>query len=218
MKRCNKAFTLTELLVALGVIAVLCAILLPVIFNILPNQNVIMAKRAYYTIQTVVSELINDEGCYPDKTSYSSGERIGFDDGYGTPNCAKWGGKENVGTISTEGSAVTKFNTLFFDKLGISAPAASGYENAVATSDGMLWFWTSGSNFGGGKSGYHILHVDVNGQSSPNCSDTTWGSVKKCSGSSNYDQFSINIYTDGRIEIKDPWAQDAVTITKDITQ
>ena len=38
MKRCNKAFTLTELLVALGVIAVLCAILLPVIFNILPNR------------------------------------------------------------------------------------------------------------------------------------------------------------------------------------
>ena len=29
---------------------------MPVIFNLIPNQNTIMAKRAYYTIQTIVSE------------------------------------------------------------------------------------------------------------------------------------------------------------------
>ena len=47
MKRFNKAFTLSELLIALGVIGILCAILLPVIFNLMPNQNTMMAKRAY---------------------------------------------------------------------------------------------------------------------------------------------------------------------------
>lgn len=75
MKRLNKAFTLTELLVALGVIGILCAILLPIIFNIMPNKSTIMAKRVYYTVQTVVSDLINDEACYPDLTSASDTEK-----------------------------------------------------------------------------------------------------------------------------------------------
>ena len=92
MKRFNKAFTLTELLVALGVVAILCSVLLPVIFNMMPNQNTIMAKRAYYTVQSAISDLINDEACYPDKTSASvaSEKRIGFDDAEGSPNCLDW--------------------------------------------------------------------------------------------------------------------------------
>ena len=92
MKRLNKAFTLTELLVALGVVAILCSVLLPVIFNMMPNQNTIMAKRAYYTVQTVIADLINDEACYPDKTLASelTEVRVGFDDEGGSPNCLEW--------------------------------------------------------------------------------------------------------------------------------
>ena len=67
MKNQKKGFTLTELLIALGVIGMIVAILVPIIFNLIPDQSVLMAKRAYYSIQTVVSDLINDEGCYPDK-------------------------------------------------------------------------------------------------------------------------------------------------------
>ncbi|MDY6382629.1 MAG: prepilin-type N-terminal cleavage/methylation domain-containing protein, partial [Cyanobacteriota bacterium] len=43
------AFTLSELLIALGVIAILTAISMPIIHNLLPDQNVVMAKRAFYT-------------------------------------------------------------------------------------------------------------------------------------------------------------------------
>ncbi|MDY6309835.1 MAG: prepilin-type N-terminal cleavage/methylation domain-containing protein, partial [Cyanobacteriota bacterium] len=45
----KKAFTLSELLIALGVIAILTAISMPIIHNLLPDQNVVMAKRAFYT-------------------------------------------------------------------------------------------------------------------------------------------------------------------------
>ena len=90
MKRLNKAFTLTELLVALGVIAILCAVLLPVIFNLMPNQNIIMAKRAYYSLQTVISEMLNDTACYPDRTNAVDNPRIGLDDGKGYLGCGPW--------------------------------------------------------------------------------------------------------------------------------
>ena len=64
----KKGFTLAELLIALGVVGILVAILMPVIFSIIPDQNEIMAKKAYYTVQSVVSEMINDGSCYPDQT------------------------------------------------------------------------------------------------------------------------------------------------------
>ena len=87
MKKLSKAFTLTELLIALGVVAILCAILMPVINNLRPNQNILMAKRAYYTVQSIVSELINDNSCYPDKTISVSDMRVGFDDYFGMDGC-----------------------------------------------------------------------------------------------------------------------------------
>ena len=48
MKRFNNAFTLTELLVALGVVAILCAILMPVIFNLIPNQSLAFLEYRFY--------------------------------------------------------------------------------------------------------------------------------------------------------------------------
>ena len=68
MRNLYKAFTLSELMIALGVIGVLCGILIPLVMHIMPNQNTTMAKRAYYALKSAVNEMINDEGCYPDKT------------------------------------------------------------------------------------------------------------------------------------------------------
>ena len=69
----KKGFTLAELLIALAVIGILISILLPVISNVMPDQNALMAKRAYHAVQSVTSSLINDEACYPNKV-YAMGE------------------------------------------------------------------------------------------------------------------------------------------------
>lgn len=225
MKRFNKAFTLTELLVALGVIGILCAILLPVIFNMLPNQNTIMAKRAYYMVQTVVADLINDEGCYPDKTSATgTNKKYGFDDGFGTANCLLWGGEENTGTIDTQGNADQKFGTLFVDKIDTLKSNVTSTGTSFTTGDGMTWVMSKGFN-GGGRNSKVTLVVDVNGAEKPNCGQSTstkttidGTAYEACTGrTKGWDRFAMTIRTDGKIDVLDTWAADAVSVGKDIT-
>lgn len=233
MKRLNKAFTLTELLVALGVIGVLCAILLPIIFNIMPSQNTIMAKRAYYIVQSVVSDLINDEACYPDLTSASDSEqRVGFDDGFGYANCSRWGGNDNTQTLNSEGNANLKFVTLFVDKLDLNGsvtPSATG--STFTTKDGIQWsIHNMGYATKNNRNASAIITVDVNGRNSPNCDQaagsggtsysSTISGYETCTGRvKGFDRFSMAVFADGRITIynRDIWAMNAVQVDRNIT-
>lgn len=228
MKRFNNAFTLTELLVALGVIGILCAILLPVIFNLLPNQNTIMAKRAYYTVQTVVADMLNDEACYPDKTSANVGDRrVGFDDGYGYVNCRLWGGSQNTGTVATEGNANSKFLTLFTDKIDLDGSTNGSGSGTVkfSTKDGMDWAMTSGG-FGTKDSinAKALIVVDVNGtKGEPNCGQNSAADALGTGGdcrnrTSGWDRFTMEVYADGKTNILDQWATEAVKVDKNITE
>ena len=223
MKRFNKAFTLTELLVALGVIAILCSILLPVIFNMMPNQNTIMAKRAYYTVQTVVSDLINDEACYPDKTSASiaSEKRIGFDDAVGSPNCADW---TTTDVADGTAKATEKFIKLFGKKLNVENATVS---NVFSTGDSMQWYF-DGNGFAShalaDEGGSIKLIVDVNGDSAPNCAPSNKYTGKFLSDGTDcigrvkgFDRFQMTIYGNGRVTVDDTWAQNAVKVDRNIT-
>ena len=221
MKRLNKAFTLTELLVALGVIAILTAILLPVIFNMMPNQNTLMAKRAYYTVQTVLSDLINDEACYPDKTASTSDKRIGFDDAAGSINCSNW--NESHTTQSSE-AAANKLYTLFKDKLGLGVNTNASF----STPDGMNWAFTSASFDSTASDGGSIkLTVDVNGDGKPNCGGNGYayvaelgGDDSNCSGrTSGFDRFQMTIKGNGQVTVNasDVWAINAIKVNRDIT-
>lgn len=226
MKRFNNAFTLTELLVALGVVGILCAILLPVIFNLLPNQNTVMAKRAYYLVQSVIADLINDEACYPDLTSATTDKRVGFDDGAGYPNCRLWGGEYNTNTINTPGNPNTKFVTLFTDKIDLSEDFTGSGTGTVkfSTKDGMDWAMTSGGfTSANNPNAKALLVVDVNGKSEPNCGQNSTAEALGNNGScanrtSGWDRYTIEVYADGKIDIADQWAKDAVKVNKNISE
>ena len=211
-----KAFTLTELLIALAVIGILIAILLPVISRLIPDQNALMAKRAYYAVQTITSDLINDEACYPNKTQAMADEvREGFDDGYGYADCNLWGGRENVDSIETE-NANSKFLTLFFDKLDV----AKKNENSYITKDKMIWT-PQNANLAHSNTDPSIeLMIDVNGDGKngkPNCKSPTDTDGSNCDKKKNFDRFTVKIHADGKLDILEEWAADAVGLDFDIT-
>lgn len=234
----KKAFTLTELLIALAVLGLLIAVLTPVISNLIPDQNALMAKRSYYAAQTIVSDLINDEACYPDMTqanffntetqSYdNSAQRVGFDDGFGYQDCFLWGGsgspaaaegEEAIDYINNE-NALNKFTTLFKSKLDIRETSENG---RFKTRDGMYWVITSDLS-PNNKDSYLTITIDVNGEENPGCAQSDRASdilhhSNDCNGRvDGFDVYSIRVYADGRMEINDDWAKEAVDVNKDVT-
>ena len=227
MKKANNAFTLTELLVALGVIAILCAVLLPVVFNLMPNQNTIMAKRAYYTLQTVISDMLNDESCYPDRTNDHEHPRVGLDDGFGYVGCAPWGQEK----LTTD-DAKTKFILVFKDKLGLLSDQATDSNTTFTTNDGMDWAF---SNFAfdpnDAAGGSMKITIDVNGKEDknfPNCGhkgvsyvgELGTGTDASCANRENgFDRFQVTVKGNGQVTINsaDVWAVNAVKVNRNIT-
>ena len=194
----KKAFTLAELLIALGVVGVLAAILMPIVHHIAPNQDTVMVKRVFFMTQNVVADLINDSACYPDKTgNIGSDKAFGFDDKYGYEDCTLWSSESY---ISGGGSANNKFLTLFKDKVD-----GEGSLTAFETKEGVKW--TVGTKqfdqtIGDKPDKYLELKADVNGDDDN--SDCT--------------VFTMKIYVDGKIEIVEQCAIDAVKITKNLSE
>lgn len=220
-----KAFTLTELLIALAVIGILIAILLPVIFNLMPDQNALMAKRAYYAVQTITGDLINDEACYPNKTQASDTEqRDGFDDGYGYADCTLWGMPSETDKYINEEDANSKFLTLFTNKLDLANNKTVNYvllegesTYTFKTKDKMTWT-AQNMNLSHSETNPSIeLMIDVNGDDKPNCKNAEDSEGTSCSTQKDFDRFTVKIYADGRLDILEEWAADAVGIDADIT-
>ena len=268
MKFNKKAFTLTELLIALGVVGVLAVILMPVITNMLPDQNAIMAKRAYYTVQNVVSDMINNGECYPDTSKAASADlkRIGFDDGYRYPNCENWeldannhfytedqyedkldedgnpvldedGNHVQIKTHSAgdpiEGEAGLKFSKIFQSLIDKDDNFNGVNEHHFKTKDGIEWRFLNLDNFNTKNTpdpdSCVTLYVDVNGSKEPNRRDTGDGAAsnffsdrttKKVEYNSDnpdtYDVFSMYICPDGKVTIRDKWANSAIDVEYDL--
>ena len=72
----KKSFTLAEIMIALTIIGIITAILLPVAQNSLPNEKVMKFKKANATLARVINELVTsgeyytpgDLGMKPDGT------------------------------------------------------------------------------------------------------------------------------------------------------
>ena len=187
-----KGFTLAEVMVALAVIGVLVAVVTPAIMKTKPNKNKMMVKKTFYSVEQIVSSLINDAKLYPDYTD-------GCDDGDDTTVC--YYGFDDTTATSYEGTSYSgddKFRGLFKAKLNVSRTDAD--DNYIFyTNDGVKWYlsdtkgWTQGV-----ADNSKPIKIDVNGDAAPNCRQTD--TDNGCSAT-NFDQYVINVQTNGKLGI-----------------
>lgn len=213
----KKGFTLSEVMVAMMVLGVLAAIIVPAIKRINPSPNKVLFKKAYSTLEKAVTNMINDPANYPSGISWNNA---------GTPeNCTISGSNVNCGFYNTEATtngAVSKFCYFFANQLNFigAAPTCSAPVNAVraigTTTDGIVWSIYSQAGppleFNLSNTDYTTkVVVDVNGTAGPNCTADTdaddnasymlgaCGSQADCS--SKPDRFVFGVRYDGKIQI-----------------
>ena len=230
------AFTLSELMIALTVLGILCATVLPAILRTMPNQNKIMMKRAYYTTANIVSDMINDANLYaPVDNNGTTGVRFNNTDevtyagqNYGGTNiqdkAAKFIGLFAVhlnvdGEIEDECPAVT----IDPDAPPSIAPGGQSYRKICrlfTTPDGINWDLRTKYHPEGFGANTHVITVDVNGDKKPNCLQGDSDADNACkSRTKNFDRFSMEISNDGTIEIPEEqsWAREALQVSSSLT-
>lgn len=212
----RKGFTLIELMLALTILGILTALVLPMLNNNSPSRNRMMMKKAYYTIEDVVSNLINDESLYPEIGV--NGTYVGFDNlenTCGTDTC----------------SSYNKFPKLFVKQLNVDGDVSysgSGTSRTATfrTSDGMNWTVQGGQVLvipnvitdvePDAKKIVQTITVDVNGDKKPNCVEGENG----CDGGDfkDIDRFKVYVTARGKIvpAANQSWFEDAISIDSSV--
>lgn len=219
-----KGFTLTELMVAMGVIGILVAVVTLAIMKTRPNKNKMMIKKSFYTAEQIVSTLINDERLYPDMKDICDRGVVEGEDptkvycafGFDYDNSVRYEGETYAGN--------TKFADLFASRLNVKTEDETNH--IYYTTDGIKWdlsqtvgAWTKGQDTPGkfgdqtNAAGVGKITVDVNGDEAPNCRESN----ENCSAD-DFDQYVIEILATGkmRIDSTDAKAVDYATINTSI--
>lgn len=127
-KNFKYGFTLAETLIVLVVIGIIAILMINSIKP--PDQNKILFKKAYSTVEKTVQELVNDESLYPYDPNYP---------GFKNTTSVPIPGGSGVKTNSEE-----KFAQLFAGKLNVVGGFTNGIEKrnnkfVFNTSDSIKW-------------------------------------------------------------------------------
>ncbi len=162
----KKGFTLVEVLTTLAILAVIGAIITPMVINIMPDNRFYAFKKAFYTLSDATQEIV---------AMYPSGDLSGPIPPPTVPPTPK--------------AIVASFCTNFTNRVNTFVGCAGG---TTTTSDGMTWsnldsaysvadaqcqdynevVANSGGLLAGPPSNYKTVRVDINGSNNgPNLAD-----------------------------------------------
>ena len=188
MKNIKFGFTLSELLITVGIIGTMLLILTPVLRNAIPNQPLVMFKKAYFITERTISELVNDDGLYPENFDNAAKDFLA------NTVEVKYNGKTFSGS--------SKFCGLFAEKLNlktiVSCSSAVTFTNGTAsagnfkTSDNIVYSMPI-TDFASATDAYEI-HIDTNDSKAPNC----FYNASSCIAP---DRFKIKVYQNGRVAV-----------------
>lgn len=226
-------FTLAELMIAMAVLGILLAVVMPTMTTRTANKNKMYIKKAYYTTTEIVSALINDPELYPGIDGVcphgGSGEYIGFDcwnytEGVSGTNSFAYDFFNSLNTIQELGT-LEDFIDSATDYIPDDPILGENYLR-VTTNDGIIWELPTlaGTIFAGhgnelpanSADNFVSLAIDVNGDAGPNCYQGDDACEDRTDG---FDRFIMEIRVDGRIKIQDgqPWAEDAIQVGSSLT-
>lgn len=149
MKKHNllKAFTLTEVIIVLVILGALALILIPNFAKMMPDTHNIQYKKAYYTIQEIMNDIVNDPSICTGMLDT---------DGDGVLDTAV---ADNVFLTSCNGN----LRNVISDRL--STVQNEDYDDDIQTTNNMRWFIpndTFSTLFTGGASQTIIVSLDNN--------------------------------------------------------
>lgn len=226
----KRAFTLAETLTTLVVIGIIASLTVPTVMKTLPNQNKIKFKKAYSTIENIISNMSNDATNYPSTLTGTDSTLQTVPLGFNNTN------------VTTNTSGCNKFTYFFLEQINTIGttncnPSALTVTKIGTTTDGIDWYIylnaldaTPALEFPLAPSTFTTkIIVDVNGSALPNCmSDLNWNTLKptvaytKCSATTTPDTFVIGVNYDGILQIgssdtNDSGPTGAQSILKDPT-
>ena len=194
----KKGFTMTEILVALSIVGVLSAIMIPAFYRAKPNQEMLMLKKSYYMISRAISETINDEGFYKET---NNPDESGFADT--TENIEPYHGVKASGN--------TKFCELVAARMNVDGDVHCTANRTLAdgghfkTQDGAVWLLPI-SDF---RNGQQEIWVDVNGSKGANC-------VASANCNKKPDRFKFTVDQWGKIGVNDELTKKYLSSTNSI--
>lgn len=174
-------FTLSELLVTIGVIAIVAAITAPLLSGLIPDKDKVQVLKIYKTIVSTNQELLDDPSL--NWGTDILGEKC--TDGFGclgVPYNPKYSDHQKYGYIY-------KYPLLFADKLSLTDGPNEGESITFTTADGVEW------EIGLGNDGIYLFTVKLNNKGA----DCTYSA--ECKKPSN---FAFYVEPSGKVYGNDP--------------
>ena len=152
-KKKRRGISLAEMLLALAIVGILAAILMPVLKSSQPDKMEMLHKKASYIVEHVVADIAFDEDLYPPTTTKT--------------------GLGSIGAVKVDGvtyAGEEKFCELFasrVNKMPGSVTNCAAGKKTFTSVEGIDWYLPV-ANFDGSKP-YEEIKFDVNGSKAPNC-------------------------------------------------